>query len=367
MSDALLELTDRGLHCRAGGFWIDPWGPVDRAVVTHAHGDHARPGSAAYLGAERGREVLRLRLGEDAAIETAPWGEPVRVGDATVSFHPAGHVLGSAQVRVEVAGEVWVVTGDYKRRPDPTCEPFEPVRCHVLVTESTFGLPVYRWPDPADEVAEIHRWWAENRSEGRTSLLYGYTLGKAQRLLALLDPSEGPLLVHGAVERVNEAYRRAGVALPPVRHATAATARETRGRALVVTPPSAGGSPWARKFGDASSAFASGWMRLRGTRRRRAADRGFVLSDHVDWPALLRTVDESGAERVAVTHGYTEPVVRYLRERGLDAWSIPTRFEGEEAADAALDETPDGPEQDAGDDGDDGGRDADDDGGGAPG
>jgi putative mRNA 3-end processing factor len=265
------------------------------------------------------------------------------MGDVTVSLHPAGHILGSAQVRIEAgpgaarrtgtdlrAGEVWVVTGDYKRAADPTCRSFEPVPCHTLITESTFGLPVYRWPDPDHEIRALRAWWARNRERDRTSVLFAYSLGKAQRILASLGPGPAPILVHGAIRRLNPAYEAAGVELPPTRYADAESARETRGEALVVAPPSAGRSPWIRKFGDVSTAFASGWMRIRGTRRRRAADRGFVLSDHVDWPALLETVRESGAERVGVTHGYTAPTVRYLREQGLEAFVVPTRFEGEE-------------------------------------
>ncbi|MEK9500282.1 ligase-associated DNA damage response exonuclease [Gaopeijia maritima] len=324
----LLEVTDDGLYCRAGDFWIDPWRPVDRAVVTHAHADHARPGSRAYLGAEAGRGVLRTRLGPDATLELSGWGEIRRMNGVAISLHPAGHILGSAQVRVEHGGEVWVVTGDYKRRTDPTTTPFESLRCHTLVTESTFGLPVYRWPDPDAEMREVARWWASNRAAGRTSILFGYSLGKAQRLLAGLPRDLGPILVHGAVARLNESYRAAGVDLPDTLPADLEHAKLHRGRAMVVAPPSAGGTPWLRKFGAVSTAFASGWMRIRGTRRRRSGDRGFVISDHADWDALLTTVRESGAERVGVTHGYRATLVRYLREvEGLDAWALPTPWE----------------------------------------
>lgn len=326
----LLQVTPDGLYCAQGDFHVDPWRPVARAVVTHAHADHARPGSGAYLVAREGEDVFRIRLGSDAPIQTAGWGEPVDVGGVRVSLHPAGHILGSAQVRVEHRGEVWVVTGDYKRRPDPTTTPFEPLGCHTLVTESTFGLPVYRWPDPDGEMAGVADWWRANREAGRTSVLFGYALGKAQRLLAGLPRDAGPILVHGAVARLNEAYRAAGVDLPPTAPADAEHARAHRGEALVVAPPSAGGTPWLRKFGAVSTAFASGWMRIRGTRRRRSGDRGFVLSDHADWDGLLATVRESGAERVGVTHGYRATLVRYLREvEGIDAWALPTPWEGD--------------------------------------
>lgn len=324
----LLQVTDDGLHCAAGGFWIDPWRPVDRAVLTHAHADHARPGSRAYLVSRAGEGVFRARLGADAPLESVDWGEPRTLRGVRVSLHPAGHVLGSAQVRVEYRGEVWVVTGDYKRRSDPTTTPFDLQRCHTLVTESTFGLPVYRWPAPGVEEAAMAGWWAENRRAGRTSVLFGYALGKAQRLLAALPRDVGPILVHGAVARLNEAYRAAGVDLPPTLPADVEHARAHRGTALVVAPPSAGGTTWLRKFGPVSTAFASGWMRIRGTRRRRSGDRGFVVSDHADWDGLLATVRESGAERVGVTHGFRATLVRYLREvEGLDAWSLPTPWE----------------------------------------
>ena len=337
--DDLVRVTDRGLYCPAADLHIDPWGPVERAVVTHAHADHARPGSDRYLAAASGEAILRARLG-DVRLETVAWGERRRLGDVTLSLHPAGHVRGSAQVRLERGGEVWVVTGDYKVHRDPVAEPFELVPCHTLVSECTFGLPVYRWPDPEGVYRAIDDWWRENREAGRTSVLFGYALGKAQHLLAAVDASAGPILVHGAVQRMNEAHEAAGVTLPETRYAGVDEAKATRGEALVIAPPSSGGRPgWMRKFGPTSTAFASGWMQVRGVRRRRAADRGFVLSDHADWPGILEVVRETGAERVGLTHGKTGPMVRYLREEGWDAWSLPTRYEGEaDRAEGAVDE-----------------------------
>lgn len=326
----MLRITDRGLYCEAGDFHIDPWLPVDRAVITHAHGDHARWGSRSYLGSREGERVLRTRLGAGARIRTADWGEPVQINGVRISLHPAGHILGSAQVRVEHGGEVWVVSGDYKTEPDPTCTHFEPVRCHTFVTESTFGLPIYRWAPQAEVFAEVRAWWRANRDAGRASVLFGYALGKAQRLLAgVLGAEEGPIFTHGAVERLNQDYRESGIALPPTTHAGSASRSQDWRGALIVAPPSAAGSTWLRRFGAASTAFASGWMRIRGARRRRSVDRGFVLSDHVDWPALLDAVDATGAERVWVTHGYREPVVRWLREHGLQAEAVASRWEGE--------------------------------------
>jgi putative mRNA 3-end processing factor len=324
----LLTPTDRGLYCPPGDFYVDPWRPVPRAVITHAHGDHARFGSDRYLCAAPGRAVLQNRLGPDAAIEGLPYGEPVDLNGVRVSFHPAGHVFGSAQVRLEHQGHVWVATGDYKLAPDPTCDPFEPVRCHALLTESTFGLPVYRWAPPSDVFAEVNAWWRENRDAGRASLLYGYALGKAQRLLAGLDPAIGPIWLHGAVERMTREYRAAGITLPPTQPVSAAPPKHAWAGAMIVAPPSAHHSTWSRKFG-ASTAMASGWMRVRGARRRRAVDRGFVLSDHVDWPGLHTAIRESRAEQVWVTHGFVQPVVRFLREQGLEAHGMQTAYEGE--------------------------------------
>lgn len=303
-----------------------------RAVVTHAHSDHARAGSAAYLSAAEGVPVLRHRLGGDLPVEGVGWGEVRRLGDVEVSLHPAGHIRGSAQVRVAHRGEVWVVTGDYKRAADPTCTPFEVVRCHTLITEATFALPVYRWEPTAVVIAAIAQWVGDCAREGRTAVLFTYSLGKAQRLLAELGPQlDVPILVHGSIEPLNECYRQDGVVLPATSRVSELPARETVGAALVLAPPSANVPGWMRRFRDPETAFASGWMRLRGTRRRRALDRGFTISDHVDWPGLLDTIAETGAERVLATHGDSAALVRLLGERGLDAGALATQFATEEA------------------------------------
>jgi putative mRNA 3-end processing factor len=330
----LIESTARGLYCAAGGFHVDPWQPVERAVITHAHGDHARPGSAHYLCAAPGLAVLRARLGEGASIQAVPYGEPIDMNGTRISLHPAGHVLGSAQVRIESRGETWVVSGDYKLEPDPTCAPFEPLACDTFVTESTFGLPIYRWGAPASVAASIEAWWRANAEEKRASVLFAYAFGKAQRILAGLDASIGPILVHGAVDAMNAAYRESGVALPETKLAIELEKGFDVSRALVVAPPSAQGSPWLKRFGDYSDAFASGWMAVRGQRRRLAVDQGFVLSDHADWPGLNRAIEATGARRVLVTHGYTAPLVQWLAERGYEAAAMQTRFEGEPGAEA---------------------------------
>jgi putative mRNA 3-end processing factor len=336
MSD-LLTVTDHGLYCAAGDFHVDPWRPVPRAVVTHAHADHARWGCDHYLVAREGLEVFRLRL-PGASIDGLPYGERRSINGVAVSLHPAGHLLGSAQIRIEHRGEVWVVSGDYKLEAESTCDPFEPVRCHVFITESTFGLPIYRWRPQAEILSEINAWWRANQERGLTSVLCAYSLGKTQRLLAGLNPEIGPILLHGAAVKLTEAYRAAGVVLPPTEYASVEAAKNHRGKALLIAPPSALGGPWIRKFQPVSTAMASGWMQVRGTRRRRAMDRGFVISDHADWPGLLEAIHSTGAERVGVTHGYTEQLVRWLQRSDLDAWVIPTRYEGEGGAAVAESE-----------------------------
>lgn len=325
----LVRNTERGLYCAAGDFHIDPWRPVARAVITHAHGDHARRGHGRYLATRASDAVLRARLGE-ISLDVLDYGEPIDIGGVRVSLHPAGHVLGSAQVRIEHRGEVWVVSGDYKVESDPTCAAFEPVRAHTFVTESTFGLPVYRWHRASRVFAEIDAWWSANAAAGRTSVLFAYAFGKAQRLLAGVDASIGPIVCHGAVEALNAAYRASGVSLPATVRVTDPVAMD---RALVLAPPSARGTPWLRRFGEYSDGFASGWMRLRGARRRQSLDRGFVLSDHADWPGLQMAIRESAAQRVIVTHGYVAPMVRWLNEQGLQANAFATEF-GDEAAEA---------------------------------
>jgi putative mRNA 3-end processing factor len=340
VTDDLVIQRPEGLYCPAGDFFIDPWRRVDRAVITHAHADHARTGHAHYLATADAEHVLRARLGS-ISLQTAGYGERVLIGGVQVSLHPAGHVLGSAQVRIEdlraARGRVWGVSGDYKLGADATCAPFEPVRCEVFITESTFGLPVYRWAPQAEVFAQVDAWWAANAAAGRASVLFCYAFGKAQRILAGVDASIGPIVVHGAVEPLNAAYRASGVALPPTLRVSEVTDKALFRRALVLAPPSAAGSPWMKRFGDYSDGFASGWMQLRGARRRRALDRGFVLSDHADWPGLQQAIAATGAQRVIVTHGQVPVMVRWLREQGLQAEAFETEYGDaqEEAAEAA--------------------------------
>jgi len=329
----LIVPRPEGLYCPPGDFYIDPWRPVARAVITHGHGDHARSGSDAYLCHDDSVPILRRRLGE-IEVRGAAYGEPVEINGVRISLHPAGHILGSAQVRVEHRGEVWVASGDYKTEPDGTCAPFEPIRCHAFITESTFGLPIYRWRPQATIAAEINAWWRANAAAGRTSVVFAYSLGKAQRVLALLDPAIGPILCHGAVEPMNAIYRERGVALPAT-SSPAGLAKAAMRTALVVAPPSAAGSTWMRRFPDYADAFASGWMQVRGNRRRRGVDRGFVLSDHADWEGLNAAIAATGASRVLVTHGSTATLARYLNERGLQAESVHAEYGDEDGSEAA--------------------------------
>jgi putative mRNA 3-end processing factor len=326
--DPVLTFTDRGIYCPAGDFYIDPWRPVDRAVITHGHSDHARPGMGRYLSTDRAAPVIRHRLG-DIGIETEAYGAVRRVGGASVSFHPAGHVPGSAQVRVEVGGEVWVVSGDYKVEPDGVSEPWAPVRCDAFVSECTFGLPVFRWRPQGEVMADVNRWWQANRDAGRVSVIGAYALGKAQRVLANVDAGIGAILTHGAVEEVCAILRAQGYALPPTIRVTGDMGAKTHSGALVIAPPGASAGPWARRFGDFAEATASGWMALRGIRRRRGAETGIVLSDHADWPGLNAAIRATGAERVFVTHGYTSSFRRWLESEGYQAGVVETAYEGE--------------------------------------
>jgi putative mRNA 3-end processing factor len=318
------------LYCPPSDFYIDPWQPVECAVITHAHGDHLRAGSRHYHVAAPGERIARQRLPAEVVLTAHPYGEEFRLGGTKISLYPAGHILGSSQVRIEHAGTVWVVSGDYKRSADPTCEPFVPIACEVFISEATFGLPIYRWDEPAQVVREIFEWWQLNRSEGAASVLFVYALGKAQRVLAeLLAFTSEPVYVHGAVASLTELYREQGIAMLPSLPATAERGKDYAG-ALILAPPSAAGSPWARRFGDYRSGFCSGWMRVRGDRRRRGYDRGFVLSDHADWPALLQTFRDTGARRILLTHGRTDTLSRYLREQGIDGSALATQFGAEE-------------------------------------
>lgn len=337
--DGLLRLTPEGLYCPAAESWIDPVRPVPRALLTHAHADHARPGSGAYWAIGSSEGILRRRLGTDIQLHPVAYGQEFRLGDARISFHSAGHVLGSAQIRLEAGGESWLVSGDYKRQADPSCEPFEPVRADGLITEATFGLPIYRWRTGRQVVAELLDWW--KGAPDRPSVLFCYAFGKAQRVLAELRQLgvEEEVLLHGAVQALIEPYRQAGVELPPTRPLAELDRGTSLAGRLVLAPPAAAAGTWMKRLAGAQSGFASGWMAVRGVRRRRGCGRGFVLSDHADWDGLLRTVRESGARNVLVTHGQGEVLARYLREvEGLAAEPLATKRAAEAAGESSEDQ-----------------------------
>lgn len=327
---SLITVQPQGLYCEKGDFFIDPWRPVDRALITHAHSDHARSGSQSYIATQISEGILRRRLvGDRIQLQGVQYGEKLKLGSVWVSFHPAGHVLGSAQVRVEDANEVWVISGDYKRCADPTCEPFEVLPCDVFISEATFGLPIYRWKPGRETAQEIYDWWQSDRD--RPSLLFCYAFGKAQRVLSELRAlSDRPVYVHGAVHALTEIYRDVGVEMVPTIPVSEMPRKYKFEGDLVLAPPSGHRSSWMKRFSHPQTAFASGWMAVRGARRRRGYERGFVLSDHADWNSLIGTVRQTGAKTVYITHGQTDVLARYLQEvHQINALPLRTLFEGE--------------------------------------
>ena len=313
---ALVEFTKRGMFCPIADVYIDPLRPVSRAVITHGHSDHARPGSDHYLCSVKSVNILKHRLGKGISVQGLDYGEQISINGVHLSLHPAGHIYGSAQIRLEYKGEVWVVTGDYKTQADPISQAFEVVRCNTLVTECTFGLPVFIWEDPRLVIEEIVSWWSTNRENGVSSVLSAYSLGKAQRLIGELGKYISPIYTHGAIENINEIYRNEGVlniATVPIQ----ADGEKPNPGSLIIAPPSAIDTTWTRKIGPYSLGIASGWMALRGNRRRRNADRGFSLSDHCDWKGLNEVVDGCGAQMVYTMHGYADSFSRWLEEKGI--------------------------------------------------
>lgn len=325
----LIEFTDKGLYCPAGDFYIDPWKPVPKAVITHGHSDHARWGSKAYLCHKATKPILQLRLG-DNAYEVLKWNEPVHMNGVAVTLFPAGHIIGSSQVRVEHKGETWVVSGDYKTENDNISGSFEPVSCNTFITESTFGLPIYRWKPQADIYNDIASWIIKNQNAGKSSVLIAYSLGKAQRVMQAVKKVTSVVYAHGAVFNMHETLKNAGLlqqdAYPEVRRVTADMSNDTFRNAVIIAPPSAESSPWMRKFVPYSLGVCSGWMQVRGNQRRKNADAGFVLSDHCDWKGLLASVEATGAQKVFVTHGFQSAFSRYLNEAGIESADVKTEY-----------------------------------------
>lgn len=324
----LLTFTKKGIYCPQADVYIDPWRPVKRALITHGHADHSRWGHKQYLATEAAAPVIRQRLG-NISLQTIAFGDPVTINHVKFSFHPAGHIIGSAQIRVEYKGEVWVVSGDYKLMEDGITETFEPVKCHTFITESTFGLPVYKWKPQSEVFDEINMWWRQNKEADKVTIIAGYALGKAQRIIQNLDDSLGTIYTHGAIENVNEVLRSQGVPLKPTVRVTADIDKKAFKGNIIVATPSAIGCAWMKKFKPFSVGVASGWMALRGTRRRRSVDRGFVLSDHADWNELNKAVKATEADRVFVTHGYSHLFSKWLQAQGISAGVVETQFEGE--------------------------------------
>lgn len=327
MSKPLLRFTKKGIYCEEADVYLDPWRPVNKAIISHGHSDHSRAGHQRYITHHRNIPIIRHRLGQ-INVSGKEWGESFVINGVKFSLHPAGHIVGSSQIRVEYKGEVWVFSGDYKTESDGLASPFEAVKCHTFITECTFGLPAFKWTPQKEVFDEINRWWSNNKEQGMTSVLFGYSLGKAQRLLKHLDPTIGKIYTHAAVENLNEVIRSV-VSLPETIRITKETNRDEIKGQLVLAPPSAHGSPWLRKMVPFVTASASGWMTFRGARRRRAIDKGFVLSDHCDWKGLLTSIEATGAERVICTHGYSDIFSRYLREKGYEAYTESTQYEGE--------------------------------------
>jgi putative mRNA 3-end processing factor len=325
----LIDFTDKGLYCPAGNFYVDPWKPVDKAIITHGHSDHARWGSKSYLCHVHTKPILQLRLGENE-YQTVAWNEPINVNGVKVSLHPAGHIIGSSQVRLEYNGEVWVISGDYKTQDDGLSGAFEPVNCHTFVTESTFGLPIYNWKQQDEIYEDIRRWVTKNSTNGRASVIIAYSLGKAQRVLSAIKDVTDRIFAHGAIYNMHETIRNAGIlpsgTLPDVIRVVPEMPKETFRNAVIIAPPSAESSPWIKKFTPYSLGICSGWMQVRGNQRRKNADEGFVLSDHCDWKGLISSVEATGAQKVFVTHGFQSVFSRYLNEAGIEAAEIKTEY-----------------------------------------
>ncbi len=331
----LVSFTDKGLYCSKGDFYIDPWKPVDRAVITHAHSDHAYYGHKYYLCHDYTKPILQLRLG-DNNYESIKWGESITMNGVKVTLYPAGHIIGSSQIKIEYKGEVWVVSGDYKTEDDGLSGKFEPIKCNTFITESTFGLPIYKWKPQQEIFTNMINWIAKNKESGKTSVLLAYSLGKAQRVLQNINETADTIFAHGAIFNTQQTLINAGWKLTEVVRVTPETPKELLKGSVVIAPPSADGTPWMKKFAPYSVGVGSGWMQVRGNARRRNVDAGFALSDHADWAGLLQSIKATEAERVFVTHGFQAAFSRYLNEEGIAlAAEVKTEY-GTEDEDAPI-------------------------------
>lgn len=324
----LISFTNKGVYCKQGDFYIDPWRPVNLAVTTHGHSDHVKWGNKAYLCHELTSPILKQRLG-DLNIETLPYGKQISINGVKISLFPAGHVIGSAQVRLEYKGEVCVVSGDYKVTDDGISTAFEPVKCNTFVSESTFGLPIYKWQPQQLILDQIRDWISGNQDKQKTSVLVAYSLGKAQRLVAGLAGYR-PVYVHNSIANLNDAFKAVGVNLPETIRITAETSKEDLQKGIVIVPPALAEGRWIKTLTNAATGLCSGWMQVRAGRRWRSADAGFALSDHADWPGLLSAIKATEAEKVFVTHGYSATFAKYLNEIGIEAEEVKTQYGNED-------------------------------------
>ncbi len=326
----LIEFSNKGLYCPIGDFYIDPWKPVPKAIITHAHSDHARAGSEKYLCHPATLPVLKLRLGANINADILEWNNSTTLNGVKISLHPAGHIIGSSQVRLEYKDEVWVFSGDYKTEDDGISGAFEPVKCNTFITESTFGLPLYNWKKQETIFSDIQSWIIRSHAKGKIPVITAYSLGKAQRVLKCIAEITDKIFVHGAIWNTQEALLAAGMNLPPVLRVTPEIPKEHYKNAVIIAPPSADGTPWMKRFAPYSIGICSGWMQVRGNVRRRNADAGFALSDHADWNGLLSAVKSTNAEKVFVTHGFQSAFSRYLTENGIEAAEVKTEYGAED-------------------------------------
>lgn len=321
----MLKFTSKGIYCIPGKFYIDPWRPVDYALITHGHADHARWGMKKYLCHHFTVPILKSRIGKDIQVQGIEYNESIIINSVKVSFHPAGHIIGSAQIRLEHKGKIVVISGDYKVQDDGLSTPFEVVKCHEFITESTFGLPIYNWSNIEKQNEQLQNWVLSNQSNGKTSVFVGYSLGKAQRIMKAVE-GIAPINVHYSIGKLNEAYESVGIKLPEYLIMDLREDVKYLDKNIVIVPPSLLDSNVIRKIPNRANAFCSGWMQVRGAKRWRSADAGFAISDHADWHGLLDAIKSTEAEKVYVTHGQTAVFSKYLNEIGIAAEELKTEF-----------------------------------------
>lgn len=336
-SQMFLKFTNKGIYCVPGKFYIDPWQPVDLAIITHGHADHARSGMKKYLCHHFTQPILYSRIGHFIDCQSVGYGEVVVINGVKVSLHPAGHIIGSAQIKMEYKGYVIVISGDYKIQDDGLSTPFEPIKCHEFITESTFGLPIYNWSSIADQEKQLQNWVEHNRAYGKTSVFIGYSLGKSQRLMKALD-GMGELYVHHSIAKVNEAYKSVGIKLPDYKVVDLREDKKHLNGKIVLLPPALVDNPATKKIPNMAYAICSGWMQIRGAKRWRSADAGFAISDHADWQGLLSAIKSTEAEKVYVTHGKTAVFAKYLNEMGTWADEVKTQYGDDEEVSTITDE-----------------------------